>query len=287
MTSGTDLRANAESKEFYYRARLSALTRSTPTSPLARRLAAAYSRRFPKALHAHLLESLQARDRLLALVAHDLRGHLGRALLQLHLLGGAICPTDPSTTSALERLERALRDGTALTEDLLDAAALELGALSLHRRPVCPRELLARTYETHVAAARARGLTLRLRAAENLPPVYVDERRAAQVLDNLVDNAIKFTSTGTVSLEALDHPDGVTVRVIDTGVGIAAGDLESVFQPLWHGDDVRRSGVGLGLAIARALVLAHGGSLAVTSQPGVGSMFEFMLPAAAESASAA
>lgn len=116
----------------------------------------------------------------------------------------------------------------------------------------------------------------------NLPQVAVDPDRTAQVLSNLINNALRYTpQEGCVRLEAADTDTGVTLKVIDNGAGIAAEDLPYVFDRFYRAGESRRGGEGesgLGLAIAKSIVEAHGRTIAVESTPGQGSTFTITLP---------
>lgn len=138
-----------------------------------------------------------------------------------------------------------------------------------------------------VAAARerydAKGVALQLRTAQALPPLWADEQRLSQVLDNLLDNALRHTASGG-RVEIHCHAKGgrVTITVADNGEGIATEHLSSVFDRFYRVDDARdreHGGAGLGLAIAKALVDAHGGSIAAVSRgTGTGATFTVELP---------
>jgi signal transduction histidine kinase len=122
-------------------------------------------------------------------------------------------------------------------------------------------------------------------SASRLPPIQGDRDRLAQVFNNLIDNAIKFTPPdGSVQISAASLGKFVEVKVTDTGAGIAPADQERIFERFYQADKSRRGGshrgVGLGLAIARQIIQAHGGSLTVRSQPGSGSEFSVRLPLA-------
>jgi signal transduction histidine kinase len=115
---------------------------------------------------------------------------------------------------------------------------------------------------------------------DSLPVVEIDPDRLAQVLGNLLSNAIKYTPEGTVSVEAFVQDDELTITVGDTGIGIPPSEQEQIFEPFYRSQRDRRfpQGMGLGLSIARDLVLAHGGRLDVESAAGRGSRFSIRLP---------
>jgi two-component system sensor histidine kinase BaeS len=142
--------------------------------------------------------------------------------------------------------------------------------------------LLERTGLAYVIQAQRQGIHLSVNATDGLPPVTVDTERMTQVLNNLVANALRFTSEGEIVLGASADNKYVRLHVSDTGTGIAADDLPNVFDRFYRADTSRqRKGdgdSGLGLAIAKAMVEAHGGTIAVESTLGRGSVFTITLP---------
>jgi two-component system, OmpR family, sensor histidine kinase BaeS len=162
----------------------------------------------------------------------------------------------------------------------------DAGEISLNRRMVDPSALLERTALAYFVQAEQQGLTLRVEAPENLPSVFVDTDRLAQILNNLVSNALRHTAQGEIVLSAAAHVDQLTLGVRDTGTGIDPTDLPNVFERLYRADKSRnRSGnqsSGLGLAITKALVEAHGGTISVASTVGQGSVFTISLPIAVQ-----
>jgi signal transduction histidine kinase len=130
-------------------------------------------------------------------------------------------------------------------------------------------------------AAHEKGLLWQAVIPESLPRVEMDPDRMAQVLGNLLSNAIKYTPEGTISVEVAAEGEGVTIAVADTGIGITASEQAKIFEPFYRSSRERRfpQGMGLGLSIARDLVMAHGGGLEVVSEPGKGSRFTAWIPA--------
>ena len=128
--------------------------------------------------------------------------------------------------------------------------------------------------------AEKQGLTLTVGIAADLPPIIGDAERLARVVVNLVHNAVKFTPSGGSVHVSADVADGsVTVRVSDTGVGIAPEDLPRIFERFYKSDRARASGgTGLGLAVVKHIVEAHGGTVNVESEQGRGSTFSFAIP---------
>ena len=167
-----------------------------------------------------------------------------------------------------------------LRQDLLDVASIEAGRLSVEPEPHDPATLLAEAREMFGPVAAEHGVELVLRPAEPLPAVRVDRSRMLQVLGNLIGNAVKFTPReGRITLAAAVAADGVCLSVSDTGTGIPAEHLPHVFDRFWKVREGNRHGAGLGLAIARGIVEAHGGEIRVESTPGVGTTFSLTLPA--------
>ena len=168
-----------------------------------------------------------------------------------------------------------------LIQDLLDVTRLERGSLRISRRPEAIGPLMATTADLLAPLAASRGVRLETELEAGLPLVDIDPDRIAQVLSNLVGNAVKFTSPGgQVTLRATRDAKGILVTVQDTGVGIAAEDLPFVFDRFWQSRRTDRSGAGLGLAIAQGIVQAHGGALALESEIGHGTSALLTLPAA-------
>jgi two-component system sensor histidine kinase BaeS len=176
-------------------------------------------------------------------------------------------------------------------DDLQDLAAADAGTLTLHREAVRADELLEQVAAAHRVGAEAVGIKLR-RAVDTAPSLAVegtpwldaDPVRMRQALGNLVSNAIRHTpADGTITLSVRRQDDGqVALEVADTGSGIAEEDLPSVFDRFWRAEKSRSrrtGGSGLGLSIVRQLVAAHGGTVAVTSELGAGTVFTLRLPA--------
>jgi signal transduction histidine kinase len=154
--------------------------------------------------------------------------------------------------------------------------------LRLARRPAALAGIVEHAVTASRPQASARGVTLTTDLPQDLPKVEVDPERIAQVLRNLLGNAVAHTPEGgEVSVAARDGDERVTVVVRDTGTGIPPEHLPFVFDRFYRADPSRArqtGGAGLGLAIVKQLVLAHGGDISVTSQPGQGSTFTFTLP---------
>jgi signal transduction histidine kinase/DNA-binding NarL/FixJ family response regulator len=243
--------------------------------------------------HARLLAAAELagreRERLLAVVAHDLRNPLGAVAMYAEMLA-ALQPDDGGdayTRGALATIHESAVGMQRLVEDLLDATSLRGGALRVHRAERPLGEPFAEAERMLRPLAEAAGVALAVRAEGGAAerPGAVDGARLVQLLSNLVGNAVKFTPAGgAVDVRYAADADGLAATVADTGPGIAPDDLPHLFAAFWRGDrrDQRerdgRRGAGLGLWIARAIVEAHGGELRVESSPGRGAAFHFTLP---------
>jgi signal transduction histidine kinase len=173
----------------------------------------------------------------------------------------------------------------ALIQDLLDVTGLEAGRLRIVRQRCAIGDVMHAAVDTLTPLAAAKSLALEFQLEDDLPLVQVDPARMVQVLSNLVGNAIKFTPRGgRVALTAVREGVFVSVAIADTGPGIPPDELPQVFDRFWQSKRTNRSGAGLGLAIARGIVRAHGGTIGIESAIGRGTMVRFSVPAAEERA---
>jgi two-component system, OmpR family, sensor histidine kinase BaeS len=218
-----------------------------------------------------LARARDLRRQMTADIAHDLRTPLSIILGHTEALDEGVLPPDPETFYIIhdeaQRLSR-------LVDDLRTLSLADAGELSLLRRDVAPAALLERAAAAHQPQARKKEIALELELAPDLPDVAVDPDRIAQVLDNLLANALRFTPAGgTIRLAAEVEGDWVKLIVQDNGPGIPVEDLGIVFDRFYRGDKARsrqEGGSGLGLAIARSLVVAHGGRIKAHSDPSPG-----------------
>jgi signal transduction histidine kinase len=169
----------------------------------------------------------------------------------------------------------------ALINDILDLSKIEAGRMELD---VAEFDLAAAVDNTLTLVrerAQRRGITLRCTVDERVPTIHADERKVKQVLLNLLSNALKFTPEGgAIEVRVSATDDQVRIAVTDTGIGIAPGDLEAVFEEFRQVGTASKAieGTGLGLAISRKFIELHGGRIWVTSELGAGSTFAFTLP---------
>ncbi|HEX6751838.1 MAG TPA: ATP-binding protein [Longimicrobium sp.] len=221
----------------------------------------------------------RAREEVLAVVSHDLRNPLNAVLLASIILDEY---SDTERWSARERQQvRTIRNAAeqmgALIHDLVEVVALESGARVLHLDRVETSKAMRAAAEMYDGLAAEKGIALVVDAAADVPDVRADRARLLQVLSNLLGNALKFTpGGGSITVGAARSGDAVGFYVADTGPGVAPHDLPRLFERFWQGK--RGAGLGLGLAIAKGIVEAHGGRIWVDSSPGRGSTFFFTIP---------
>jgi signal transduction histidine kinase len=231
-----------------------------------------------------LSELNAAKNELLGMAAHDLRNPLTIIIGYTEALIDELGPvTRPSILDLLFRVEASARRMQELLDGLLDISAVEAGSLKLNRSCCDLRELVAEEARLHQPLASRYQVVLRSRSTPKRYLVEVDPSRIRQVVDNLLGNALKYTPAGgTVEVGVRDAEGEAVVFVADTGPGLSAQDQARLFRPFSRADvaPVHGRSTGLGLAIARKLVSAHGGRIWVESAPAVGSTFAFSLPLA-------
>jgi signal transduction histidine kinase len=160
---------------------------------------------------------------------------------------------------------------------------IESGRLDVEPRRMSSHALVLEAVETLRALAASSSIDVALDESDEHPPVMADPHRVHQVFSNLIGNAIKFTPRGgRVVISCKPSQDAVQFEVRDTGPGIAAEHLPHIFGQFWQANRRDHRGIGLGLAIAKGIVEAHGGKIWVESEPGEGSSFFFTLPMAEE-----
>jgi len=212
-------------------------------------------------------------------VAHDLRTPLMRLRVSASRALGSGADEEGCREALSDCLEEADRVRDML-DSLMDISEAEAGVMALHLESVPVASLFAEVEGLFGDVAEEKHVVLRVEEPGALA-LRADRARALQALANLVDNGVKYTSAGgEVVLAARRDGPSVVVTVTDTGIGIPAGDLPHVWERLFRGDRSRSErGLGLGLSLVRAIVLAHGGEAAVDSIPGKGSRFTVRLPA--------
>jgi signal transduction histidine kinase len=169
----------------------------------------------------------------------------------------------------------------SLIRDLLDVTRVEAGRLSVDARPADAEHLLSDSLRTLAPVAEAKGLKLKVVIPNDLPAVNADVERIGQALSNLVGNAIKFSPAGGQILVRVIVLDAeVMFSVTDSGIGMTPEQLAHAFDRFWQSSRTDRQGAGLGLAITKGIIDAHGGRIWAESAPGNGSTFYFTVPIA-------
>jgi signal transduction histidine kinase len=230
-----------------------------------------------------------ARRDLVAWASHDLRTPLASLRAMLDALADGVVSDPETVTRYLGQSQHEVGRMSALIDDLFELAQLDTGSLVLRPEQSALTDLLSDTLEGFTARALARNVTLMGEVRPGVDPVWMAPDKIGRVLRNLVENAIRHTPAGgRIELRAEPRPGEVVVTVRDTGEGIAAADLPRVFDRFYRGDAARTreqagagqlsTGAGLGLAIARGLVEAHGGRIWAESAPGQGTTMRFTLP---------
>jgi PAS domain S-box-containing protein len=248
----------------------------------------------------------RAKNAFLANMSHELRTPLNAILGYAQILQQR--PLEPDIIDNLRTVQKGGEYLLTLITDILDIARIEAGKTKLFPAPIHFPNFLGHITSTIRARTRAKGLSFSFEQLSSLPSgVQADETRLRQVLLNLLDNAVKFTDEGSVTLrvrcedlkgedatihtlrrppsrpggaaEGMHHVSCITFEVQDTGIGISADQLEPIFQPFEQVEDLARrtEGTGLGLAISRQLVRLMGGDIHVQSEPSQGSTFWFEL----------
>lgn len=226
-----------------------------------------------------LARATELRRQMTADIAHDLRTPLTVMAGYLEALRDGVLQPSPERFETLHLEAQHLR---RLVEDLRTLSLADAGELTLNCELVSPGSVLEQAAAAYQHQAEQRGTELRVDAAPVLPHVSVDPDRMAQVLGNLVSNALRHTpAEGRICLAATHQDRRVLLTVQDTGAGIPPDQLPHVFDRFYRGDEARGDGgeSGLGLAIAKSLVELHGGTISVESSLGKGTTFTIALPA--------
>ncbi len=216
----------------------------------------------------------RARDEVLAIVSHDLRGPLHAIGLAVEALRDEVTPAGIRLLGAIERsADRAER----LIADLLEASAIENGALTLTRSSVDARSIVRQAAADHELLVKEGGGRILAHVPDEPILVAADRDRVLQVLGNLIGNALTHARGTPIDLSLASDRGEARISVRDGGPGIGEQELPFVFDRYWHGR-TQKHGAGLGLAIAKGIVDAHGGRLSVASRAGEGTEFTFTLP---------
>jgi signal transduction histidine kinase len=221
------------------------------------------------------------RKDLIAWVSHDLQTPLASMRAILEALSDGVVEEPETVNRYLNTAQRDVRSLSALIDDLFQMAQLDAGGIPLEKEDASLADLISDTLESFSALASQQENTLKGSAEVDVDPVLMDTQRIGRVLNNLIGNALRHTSAGgQVEVNARRADSGVEVTVRDSGEGIRTEDLPNIFESFYRGEKSRSratGGAGLGLAIARGIVRAHGGEIRVESQPG-DTRFIFTLP---------
>lgn len=261
---------------------LAATDRTFRTTWMIEQLKRAHANEQAQVRLAREQQAVQERERLLAMVAHDLKTPLAVLQLNADLLLRTLPVDERASRWRVGHIRATTERMTRFVRDLLDLARIRAGKLLVTPGVVDVEALVADCLDALSTLAADKNLHVRNQVPATLPPVAADPNRIQQVLSNLVGNAIAYTPPdGTVTVSALVAGGEVVVAVHDTGPGIPATQLTAAFDGFWQGQAGLARGTGLGLTIAKGIVEAHGGRIWADSTVGEGSTFRFTLPAVA------
>ena len=220
-------------------------------------------------LRQELIGANAAKDQFLALLSHELRNPLSPVIAMVGELETTM-PDSPETREALEVIRRNVELEARLIDDLLDVTRIAKGKLQLSFETTCVHEILQRAYEICQEEIGAKHLEMQFRLRAMHPFVEGDSARLQQVFWNLIKNSVKFTPPkGRIVIETLNPaPEKIVVRIVDSGMGIEPEKIDKIFNAFEQGQTSvtrRFGGLGLGLAISKALIDAHGGQIRVES----------------------
>jgi signal transduction histidine kinase len=226
----------------------------------------------------------RAKSQFLANISHELRTPLNAIIgFDEAMLAGMAGDFTPQQHKLLGRIQHSSRRLLDLINDILDLSRIESGSLEVYWAPMEPHKVIRDSVDSLRSLADAKGIYLDLSIAESVPPVIVtDARKIEQVVVNLLSNAIKFTEIGGVRVVVHgEAEDAWSLEVADTGIGIPVEAQPFVFDPFRQVDGTLRrkyQGTGLGLSITKRLVEELGGTIRISSAPGVGSTFTAVFP---------
>jgi signal transduction histidine kinase len=224
----------------------------------------------------------QMRRDLIAWVSHDLQTPLASIRAVIEALADGVVENPETVQRYLRTAQKDTAALSTLIDDLFQMAQFDAGGMNLDLGLNSIADLISDTLESFSQIAQHQGIDLHGQVSDGIDPVWIDAQRIGRVLNNLVNNALRHTpANGQVSVTASRRAENLLIEVCDTGEGIQAADIEHIFERFYRGDKSRNrtsGGVGLGLAISKAIVEAHGGSIQVESTPGKGTCFEIKLP---------
>ena len=220
---------------------------------------------------------------LIAWVGHDLQTPLASIRAIVEALADDMVDDRSTRERYLRTAKRELQELSSLLDDLFELSHLDAGGIKLELQPNSMTDLISDALESFSALSQERGITLNGAIEAEVDPVVMDAKRIGRVIDNLISNALRFTPEGgNVRVLARPAAEGVEVEIRDSGQGFDPDDLPYLFDRFFRGEKSRNretGGVGLGLAIAKGFVEAHGGHIDAQSIPEGGSSFRFTIPA--------
>ncbi|HXG58813.1 MAG TPA: HAMP domain-containing sensor histidine kinase, partial [Thermoanaerobaculia bacterium] len=230
-------------------------------------------------------ETMNLRGALIANVSHELRTPLSMIRLGAETLRRGTRLTEKERQEIEDQVLREVLHLSHLVENVLDVARMQhRQTKALAFTPVYPRELVTSVVSTYESWIRSKGFTVTLQIDENVAEQSWDRDAVSRALLNLIDNAIKYSADDkSIEVVLRQSPEHVILEVKDRGIGIAAKDLEHIFDPYFRAqfsDTQTRRGAGLGLTLVQQIVASHGGRVEVESEPGRGSAFRLLFPRA-------
>ena len=224
------------------------------------------------------------KNEFISMVSHELRTPLTtiKGFVSI-VLNEETGPLNDQQRRFLVTSDRAIDRLTLLVSDLLDISRIEAGQIKMQLRPISVKDVCQRLASSFAPQLKAQAITLTMDIPDGLPLVLADPDRIGQVLDNLLSNALKFTTKGGITVSAVDKGDFVMVSVKDTGSGIAKEEHDKIFDKFYQikvGSGYPAKGTGLGLAIVKSIIESHRGKVWVESDSGKGAEFRFILPRA-------
>jgi signal transduction histidine kinase len=229
---------------------------------------------------AHFEHASALKSQFLANLSHEFRAPLSAILGYTSMLLGGVCgEVAPPLRGSLERIDNNARHLMGLINEVLDLARIEAGKMPVRVSTFNVGELVDETFAQLEPLIASSSLSVTCAPVGELPPLHSDRRKVKQIVLNLLTNALKFTPAGQVEVRVSYDPDTRESRIAveDTGIGIAAADLDRIFEDFKQADGAE-GGTGLGLAISRHLAQLLGGDLEVASAPRQGSTFTLRLP---------
>jgi PAS domain S-box-containing protein len=234
-------------------------------------------------LYEAALAANRSKSNFLAVMSHELRTPLNAIIGYTEiLLGGISGELTEEQRKQLGRVHTSADHLLQLIEEILTFAQMETGNEHIHPSDALLSDIVDQVLAIAEPLARDRGLVLHVRAPAADAMLFTDARKLRQIMLNLLSNAFKFTNEGSVTFSTTLSGDDLIVDITDTGIGIEPDDLNTIFRPFWQAEGPltrHAGGTGLGLSVSRRLAELLGGTITVTSEPGVGSTFTLRVPA--------